>query len=36
MKSLAFGECLMHKQGSFFAAFIQGFGFDLADAAATI
>lgn len=28
---LAFGECLMHKQGSFFAAFIQGFGFGLED-----
>ncbi len=28
---LAFGDCLMHKQASFFAAFIQGFGFDLGE-----
>jgi alpha-glucoside transport system substrate-binding protein len=26
---LDFGDCFMHKQGSFFAGFIQGFGFDL-------
>ncbi len=28
---LAFGDCLMHKQASFFASFIQGFDFDLGE-----